>query len=233
MKIEIWSDIMCPFCYIGKRKFEKALDNFEHKDVIEVEWKSFQLMPDLITDPSVNAIEHLAKSKGWTMEYTNQATTHVVNMAKDAGLSFNYDKTVVANSMRAHALLHLAKKNNKQNELKELLLSAYFIEGYNTDDKDFLLETASKIGLSKSIAAEAIDNEEYHFEVKRDIQEGQQLGLTGVPFFVFNRKYAISGAQDVKAFEETLKKSFKDWEVSQSSELKITTGDSCDLDGNC
>lgn len=217
MKIEIWSDVMCPFCYIGKRRFEKAFNKFAHKNEIEVIWKSFQLNPDLVSDPTINALDHLAQSKGWTKEYTEQATAHVINTAKEEGLTFNYGKTIVANSLRAHALLHLAKEFDKQNEVKELLLSGYFIEGKNTDDIAYLVGTGESVGIKKEKILNAINSEDYHFEVKRDIQEGQQLGLTGVPFFVFDRKFGISGAQPLEVFENTLEQAYNKWEGNSTT----------------
>ena len=131
MKIEIWSDVVCPFCYIGKRKMEKALAKFPEKDAIEIEWKSFQLNPDQKTDTSVSTLEHLATSKGWSMDQTREITANVVEMAKSEGLDFDFEKAVVANTRNAHRLIHLAKSAGKGNEMKERLLAAYFSEGKN------------------------------------------------------------------------------------------------------
>jgi predicted DsbA family dithiol-disulfide isomerase len=111
MKVEIWSDVMCPFCYIGKRRFEDALQQFEHKDAIEIEWKSFQLNPDLETDPTININQYLADKKGWTIDHAQQMNDHVTKMAAEAGLTYNLDKAVVANSFKAHRFSHLAKSH--------------------------------------------------------------------------------------------------------------------------
>jgi len=110
MKVEIWSDVMCPFCYIGKRRFEDALKNSEHKDDIQIEWKSFQLNPDMKTDPSVNIDQYLARVKGWSLEQAQDMNAHVTAMAAEAGLTYNFDRAVVANSFNAHRFTHLAKK---------------------------------------------------------------------------------------------------------------------------
>jgi predicted DsbA family dithiol-disulfide isomerase len=200
MKVEIWSDVMCPFCYIGKRKFETALAQFEHKNEVTVEWKSFQLNPDLVTDTSKNTIQHLAESKGWTMDYTNQSIKHVTDMATEVGLHFDFEKAVVANSFDAHRLLHLAKKYNLQNQCKELLLAAYFTEGKNTADHEVLTNIGLQIGLDATEISNVLESNQFADEVKNDIQHSQEIGVRGVPFFVLANKYAISGAQSSETF---------------------------------
>ncbi len=205
MKVEIWSDVMCPFCYIGKRKFEKALANFEHKDQVIVEWKSFQLNPNLETNPSKNTIEHLAESKGWTLDYAKQTTEHVSNIAKEQGLDFNFEKAVVANSFDAHRLLHLSKKYNLQNECEEKLFKAYFVEGKNTADHQVLTNIGLEIGLNQIDITELLKSNLYANEVNNDILQAQQIGVRGVPFFVFGNKYAVSGAQEPETFLGALK----------------------------
>lgn len=200
MKIEIWSDVMCPFCYIGKRKFENALAKFEHKNEVTVEWKSFQLNPNLVTDISINTIQHLAESKGWTMDYTNQSIQHVTDVATEVGLNFNFEKAVVANSFDAHRLLHLAKKYKLQNQCKELLLAAYFTEGKNTADHEVLTNIGLQIGLDANEISNVLESNQYADEVNNDINYAQEIGVRGVPFFVLGNKYAISGAQSIETF---------------------------------
>ena len=131
MKVEIWSDVMCPFCYIGKRKFENALAQFPQRDEVEVVWKSFQLNPFLKTDPSKNTVEHLAEAKGWSLQQAQEATQYVTDIAQKVGLTYNMDKAVVANSFDAHRFLHLAKEHGVQDAAKERVLKAYFTEGVN------------------------------------------------------------------------------------------------------
>lgn len=214
MKVEIWSDVMCPFCYIGKRKFEAALAQFAHRDRVEVVWKSFQLQPDLVTDPSKNTVEHLAQSKGWTMAYTKQAVAIVVNMAKEVGLDYNFDKAVVANSFDAHRLSHYATAKGKGDEMEEQLFKAYFIDGKNTADHAILTQLAVNIGLNEAEVKQVLSGNQYAAEVRQDIYEASQIGVNGVPFFVFNDKYTVSGAQDSRVFLETLQKSFSEWQAS-------------------
>jgi predicted DsbA family dithiol-disulfide isomerase len=200
MKIEIWSDVMCPFCYIGKRKFENALAQFENKDEVEIVWRSFQLNPALQTDPSKNTIEHLAESKGWDMEYTRKTTDYVVNMAKELGLNYDFEKAIVANSFKAHRLLHLAKQNQVQNECEEKLFEAYFIHGKNIDDNDVLLELGLSLGIDSDAILDMLSSDAFASDVESDIYQAQQIGVQGVPFFVFDNKYAISGAQQSETF---------------------------------
>ena len=200
MKVEIWSDVMCPFCYIGKRKFETALAQFEHKNEVIVEWKSFQLNPNLVTDTSKNTIQHLAESKGWTMDYTNQSVQHVTDVAAEVGLHFDFEKAVVANSFDAHRLLHLAKKHNLQDQCKELLLAAYFTEGKNKADHEVLKNIGLQIGLDATEISNVLESNQFADEVNNDIQHSQEIGVRGVPFFVLDNKYAITGAQSSETF---------------------------------
>jgi len=210
MQIEIWSDIMCPFCYIGKRKFEAALSQFEHKDDVEVIWKSYQLSPGMETDPTKNINQFLAEHKGISEERANQMNAYVTQMAADVGLTYDFEKTVVANSFNAHRFSHFAKLFDKQDESEEKLFSAYFTEGKNLDDNEVLIQLGIEIGLDPSALRVTLESGMYTDEVRSDIQEAEQLGLRGVPFFVFDRKYGISGAQDSKVFLETLNKAHEE-----------------------
>lgn len=235
MKIEIWSDIACPFCYIGKRKIEKAISKFEHGDQIEIEWKSFQLNPDQVTQPDKNPQELLAESKGWTVEQTNEILSNVSEMAAEEGLEYHLDKSVVANTKKAHRLLHLAKSAKKGGELKESLLKAYFTDALNIDDDEVLLKLGEDIDLEKSAILEVLTSDKYENEVDQDVYEAQQVGVKGVPFFVLNRKFGISGAQPDAVFDDTLEKAWKEFAKTNSS-IEIAEGDggACDVDGeNC
>ena len=212
MRVEIWSDVMCPFCYIGKRKFETALAQFEHKNEVIVEWKSFQLNPSLVTDISKNTIQHLAESKGWTMEYTHQSIQHVTDVATEVGLHFDFEKAVVANSFDAHRLLHLAKIHKLQNQCKELLLAAYFTEGKNTADHEVLTNIGIQIGLDATEISKVLESNQFADEVNKDINHAQEIGVRGVPFFVLGNKYAISGAQSSETFLAALTQTWNEFE---------------------
>lgn len=231
MKIEIWSDVMCPFCYIGKRHLEEALADFPQKDEVEIVWKSFQLNPDMPESSDENVYEYLAKAKGISLEQSKQMHERVEEMAANAGLDYNFDIAKVANSFKAHRVLQLAKRKNLGNELKEALLEAYFIKGRNTSDYNTLVELATSVGITEAEVELALNEEQFANYVNQDIDEARQIRVQGVPFFVFDRKYAVSGAQPVEHFKATLEK------VQAESSSFINTspeqGDSCDVDGNC
>lgn len=234
MKIEVWSDVMCPFCYIGKRRFEEALQQFEHKDKVEVEWKSFQLNPDMVTDPSVNISQYLADAKGWTLEYAQQMNKHVTEMAAEVGLTYNMDNAVVANSFNAHRFAHLAKKHNLGDAAEEALFKAHFTDGKNMDDAETLAELGTSIGLIADEVKQMLATDAFADDVKHDIAEAQYLGIQGVPFFVMNNKYGVSGAQAVPIFTQTLEKAFDEWNDEQAApKLEIVEGPTCGPDGDC
>lgn len=204
MKVEIWSDVMCPFCYIGKRKFEIALNQFSGKDKVEIEWRSFQLNPNLKTEPDKSINEYLAESKGWTLDYTRKANEHVTTIARQVGLVYNFDKAVVANSFDAHRLSHLAKKYGMQNQTEEKLFSAYFTEGKNTADHETLVQIGTESGLNSEEIRTMLKGKDFEDAVRRDIYYAQQLEINAVPFFLFDEKYAVTGAQESETFLRVL-----------------------------
>ncbi len=206
IKIEIWSDVICPFCYMGKRKLELALQQnpIPHK----IEWKSFLLDPSIPThfEKPIHVYEYLANRKGISLAQSEELHKNVVHSAKQLGLEYNFSIAVVANTMNAHKTLHLAKKWNLQNEWKEKLLYSYFTMGKNIADPTTLQELGSEIGLPKNEILEVLESDQYQDEMEADIREAQELGIRGVPFFIFDRKYAISGAQDISVFQTALQK---------------------------
>ncbi len=204
MKIEIWSDVMCPFCYIGKRKFENALAQFEHKEDVEIIWKSFQLNPDQETTPGKNINQYLAEIKGWSLEQAKSMNDRVTAMAKEVGLECDFDKAVIANSFDAHRLIQLAKKSGKGDAAEERLFKAYFTEGKNTGDREVLIQLGSEIGLDTTQVKEMLESNAYADDVHKDVYEAQQVGVRGVPFFVLGSKYAVSGAQESATFLQAL-----------------------------
>ncbi|MBP9211766.1 MAG: DsbA family oxidoreductase [Bacteroidetes bacterium] len=204
MKVEIWSDVMCPFCYIGKRHFEAALKEFSGRDSVTVEWKSFQLNPSMVTDPTRNVTQYLAEIKGVSVEQAKKMNAQVTAMAKEAGLTYDFDKAVVANSFDAHRLSHFAKQFGKQDDVEERLFRAYFTEGKNTADHDTLVRLAEEAGLDAGAVRTMLAGKDFAEDVERDIYEAQQVGARGVPFFVFDDKYAVSGAQPVQLFAQVL-----------------------------
>lgn len=231
MKVQIWSDVRCPFCYVGKRKFEMALQDFEHKNDVEVEWKSFELDPDLATQSDVNATDHLAAIKGISKERALEMQEYVKQVAKEAGLEFYPDKAIVANSFNAHRLIQFAKTKGLGNEAEEALFKAHFTEGKNIDDIEMLVETGVSIGLPENETKEMLASDGFAKEVEQDEMQAQQLGISGVPFFVLNDKYAVSGAQAPETFLEAMEQTWK--ETEHKKPLIINEGESCSADGNC
>lgn len=201
VKIEIWSDINCPFCYIGKRHLEAALETFSEK--VEIEWKSFELDPTANPPKGADQTELLAKKYGRTVEWAKEMNNNITDMARQSGLDFHMDKLVPANSFHAHRLIHLAKVQGKQDQMKERLLKARFTEGLDIGDKAILLKLAQDVGLSD--ASDVLNGTLFENEVRADENMAREFGISGVPFFVFNRKFALSGAQPIEAFKEVLK----------------------------
>lgn len=195
---------MCPFCYIGKRNFELALKEFPQKEQVEIEWKSFQLNPAMVTDPSKNINEFLAEHKGISVAQAKQMNDRVTEMAREVGLLYDFDKAIVANSFDAHRLSHFAKKHGVQNAVEELLFKAYFTEGKNTADHEILIAIAVEAGLNSEEARTMLASNQFADDVNSDIYEAQQVGARGVPFFVFDYKYAVSGAQPSELFLQVL-----------------------------
>ncbi len=230
MTIEIWSDVMCPFCYIGKRKFERALAQFPQRSQAHIVWKSFQLNPALVTDATKNTTEHLAESKGWTLDYAKGMTQHVSQLAEQVGLSFDFDKAVVANSFDAHRFSAFAKTKGLQDAAEERLFAAYFTEGRNTADHATLAELGENIGLNAAEIRAMLDSNAFADEVEQDIYESQQYGIRGVPFFLFDKKYGVSGAQESPVFLQALTQTYNEMEKIGPSVLE---GETCEIDGDC
>lgn len=232
LKIQIWSDIMCPFCYIGKRRLENAITLFGHQDTIEIEWKSFQLDPYFVASKDDNLVDHLAekyqKDKDWAIEMLENMTQNAAN----SGLEFHFEKAIMANSFNAHRLLHLAKQHHLGSELKELLFKAYLTDGKDINDIETLKQLGIQIGLNPYLIDQVLNSNSYSKEVAEDIQMAQKIGIQGVPFFVFDNKYAVSGAQHVETFVKTLEKVWEEGNFeSKITILNSENTDACGIDG--
>src|SRR5665647_40889 len=188
MKVDIWSDVRCPFCYIGKKKFEAALERFSQKDKVKVNWRSFELDPSIETNPGVNAIDHLAAIKGISRAQAEGMHQHVTGVAKEIGLDFNFEKSVVANSFNAHRLIQLAQSKGLAEKAEEELFKAHFMEGKNIDDKDILAQIGKTIGINENEVKEMLISDTFSGEVKQDEIQARSLGINGVPFFVLGDK---------------------------------------------
>jgi predicted DsbA family dithiol-disulfide isomerase len=204
IKVEVWSDINCPFCYIGKRHLEQAIKKFERD--VKVEWKSFELDPTGNPSKGASQEELLAQKYGRDVAWAREMNQNITQMAKDAGLDFNMQNVVPANSFNAHRLLHLAKSLNKQNELKEALLEAKFVRGIDIGSISELTKISIETGINQEDLKKLFEHEDFTKEVRADEFKAQQLGIRGVPFFVVNNSYGLSGAQPVEAFIEVFQK---------------------------
>ena len=208
MTVEIWSDVMCPFCYIGKRRFETALAEFSHKDRVDVIWKSFQLDPGIRAEKGRSVNEYLAERKGWSPDEARAANARVTRMAEGEGLHYDFDKAVVANSFDAHRLVQLGKARGRGDAVEENLFRAYFTEGRDISDPETLAELGASSGLDAGEVRAMLAEGGFRPEVERDLLEARQIGVTGVPFFVLDRKYALSGAQESGTFLRVLQRTW-------------------------
>lgn len=233
MKVDIWSDIRCPFCYVGKKNFEKALANFPEKTNIEVNWHSFQLDPKMITEVDKNALENFSERKGVSISQAKEMYNHVNNAGKMAGIDFDLEGQKVANSYKGHLLLQFAATKNLANEMEEELFKAQLVEGKNIDDEDVLVEIGKSLFLNEEEIKAALHSDDYKFAVSQDISLAQQMGINAVPFFVINDKYGVSGAQPSEVFQEVLEKSWEEFSKGDQGLKIIHRGESCDVEGNC
>lgn len=228
MTVEIWSDIMCPFCYIGKRRFEAGLARFPERDKVNIIWRSFQLDPGLKTDPSMSVNQLLARKKGWSVEQAAMMNARVTGMAREAGLDYHLDKAVVANSLDAHRFSHLAAKHGVQDQAEEALFHAYFTEGKNTADHEVLAAIGAQLGIDRQETLDMLASDAYTDAVEQDIARAQQIGVQGVPFFVVDNRYAVSGAQESETFAGALQAA---WDARGPLNTVGTDENSCGPDG--
>lgn len=228
MKVEIWSDIACPWCFIGKRRFETALADFAHKEDVEVLWRSYQLDPSLPDHYDGTEIQYLSERKGMDPGQLAGMLDTVKATAAGEGLSYDFDSLVVANSFTAHRLIHLAKASGIPGAAaaaKEALLSAHFEKGQDIGSHDVLAAIGTGLGLDPDLIRTVLAGDDFTEEVRRDIAEAQALGVNGVPFFVLDRKYGISGAQPAEVFSQALNQAW-----SEAHPLEMVGGPSSGSD---
>lgn len=217
VKIEIFSDVACPWCFIGKRRFEKALESFEHRDRVEVEWKSYQLDPSLPEHDDRHEIDYLSQVKGMPREQVTQMLAHVTEQARGEGLAYDFDSLVVANSWKAHRVIQRAKAASPQtaDALEEQLFRAHFEQGLDIGDEQVLARLGAAAGLTEAQVRDALTEDRWETAVKQDLATAQALGVTGVPFFVLGRKYGISGAQPTELFTQALHQAWSEFQPLQ------------------
>lgn len=236
MKIQVWSDFVCPFCYIGKKRLEQALANFPHKDQVEVEFKSFELDPNSPKYNGKGIHEILAAKYGMSIEQAKQANDGVGSQAASVGLKFNFDGMKPGNTFDAHRLAKLAKEKGKEAELTEKLLHAYFTDSKDIGDEEVLADIAASAGMDREETLKMLqDKNAFANDVRIDEAIAQQYGIRGVPYFIINNKYAISGAQAPETFAGALQKVWE--EESASPVFQDISGEASDdtacVDGSC
>ncbi|OUM85518.1 MAG: disulfide bond formation protein DsbA [Bacillus thermozeamaize] len=212
IQVEIWSDFVCPFCYIGKRRFERALDQFEHKDEVKVVFRSFELDPHAPQIQDQNVHERLAEKYGMSLEQAKAMNERVGRLAEEVGLHYDFDNMKPTNTFDAHRLSHFAKREGKMGEMTERLMKAYFTEGLHIGKHEQLADLASEVGMEREKVLDMLRKNDFSEEVRRDEFIARQIGITGVPFFLFNQTYAVSGAQSSDVFLDVLQKV---WEEEQ------------------
>jgi predicted DsbA family dithiol-disulfide isomerase len=205
LTVEIWSDIVCPWCYVGKRRFEKALEQFPHRDQVELTWRSFQLDPTAPPRRTVSSAEHLASKYGMSVEQAERSNAQMTELAASEGLEYHLDRTLGGNSFDAHRLIHLAKAQGLQDEMKERLMRAYFTEGAAIGDAETLVRLAIEVGVDPR----GLTGEAYADAVHADEELAARIGIRGVPFFVLDRRYGVSGAQPSELLLEALGKAWE------------------------
>ena len=235
MKVEIWSDYVCPFCYIGKRHFEEALKQFPDKESIEVIYKSFELDPNASRDGNPNVYDMLAAKYGMTREQAIANTDQITRQAKAVGLDYKMDSAIQTNTFDAHQLACYAETKGKGKEMTERLLKAHFVDSLHVGQHETLADLAAEVGLDREEVLHMLQDGDFADQVHSDEQEARQLGVQGVPFFVINRKYAVSGAQPSEVFLNALLKAWSENQplqtIAGSDDGVVCTDEGCAVPG--
>ncbi|MGN6575300.1 MAG: DsbA family oxidoreductase [Nocardioides sp.] len=215
LKVDVWSDIACPWCYVGKRRFAEGVRRYQAAGggEVEVEYHSFELAPDTPVDFQGSEADFLADHKGLPLDQVRQMLAQMTEVARAEGLEFDYDSLQHTNTLKAHEALHAAKAAGRQAELKERLLRAYFTEGRHIGYDDELADLAAEVGLDRETVLAALREGTYREDVAADIAQANAYGIRGVPFFVIGGRYGVSGAQDPQLFADALRQAAADTEV--------------------
>jgi predicted DsbA family dithiol-disulfide isomerase len=232
MHVEIWSDVVCPWCYLGKRRFEHALAQFAHRDDVEVVWRSFELDPTSPRSTSGTLTELLAQKMGTSVERAAAGHARLAALGAEEGLEYRFDSAKPGNTFDAHRMIHLAAAHRLQAPMKERLMRAYFTDGLPIADRETLVTLASEVGLDAVEAREMLAGDDYADAVREDERRAARLGITGVPFYVFDEKYGVSGAQPTALFREVIEQVWTESHplmtaVPAADEAATCEGDSC------
>ncbi len=232
MQVEIWSDIACPWCYVGKRRFEAALEGFAHRDDVTVTWHSFELDPRAPQQHDMPQPELLARKYGTTVEQAHAMNSRMSEAAAGEGLTFHLDQVKVGNTFNAHRLLHFAADQGHREALGERLFAAYLSEGAALGDTDTLVALAADIGMVADEVREVLESDRFADAVRQDEAEAQTIGVTGVPFFVLDRRYGVSGAQSPEVLRGALQQAWDERAPTIAMVGGDTGADDCS-DGSC
>lgn len=238
MKVEIWSDIACPYCYIGKRKFENALAKFPHANEIELVWHSYELNPDLPKRPlGQSYYEYFAGLHGSSIEEVKADLQGLVDLAKEVGLDYHFEKLVVANTSDALRLVKLAKKHKLADETEEVLFKAYFVDGEDISDRVTLVRLGTSVGIPEDEIMTLLNGDEFVIDIEADIRFSEdELDLEYIPFYLFNGKDIIQGSLAEEEYLDVLHNSYNFWKengVSKGGGGERHKGRACSPDGTC
>lgn len=237
MKITIWSDIACPYCYIGKRKMEKALEQFPYRDDIELEWRSYELDPDLPKEALESKIYgYFADKYNMSVNEAHETMAKTASLAKEVGLNYDFDNLIVANTNDALRLVKLANESGLATEAEEILFDAYFVKGLDISDKETLVKLGTQIGLKENDILALLAGNKYVANIAKDIEYSEnKYNLEYIPFYIFNNKQIVQGSIPSEKYLEVLNNSYKEWKENRisSGTAEIITGQSCSIDGVC
>ncbi len=236
MKIEIWSDIACPYCYIGKRKLELALAEFPNKNNVEIIWNSYELNPNRPkVMPEASFYEYFSEGHNMSIDETKDTLHKLETLAKEVGLDYDFSKAKAVNTSYALRLVKLAKEYDVADQVEELLFKAYFIDGKNIAEEQLLFQIASTVNIDNEKAQKIFNSDAYLDQIKKDMEYSEnELELEYIPFYRFNEKHIIQGSIAIEDYLSVLKKAYAEWESGDSSgESDLISGQSCSIDGVC
>ena len=229
MRVEIWSDVVCPWCYVGKRRFEAALAKFEHADDVEVTWRSFELEPNAPPEQTEPHAERLARKYGVSLQQVEAMDARLVGEAKKEGLDFRLAESKGGNTFDAHRLIHFAGESGRAGEMKERLMRAYFTEGVAIGERAELVRLAVEVGFDEADVKGMLSSDQLANEVRADEARARAFGISGVPFFAIDERYGVSGAQPTDALLDVLRQAYV------NSQMVVVGGDDADscAEGSC
>ena len=230
MDVEIWSDIACPWCYVGKRRFEAALARFEHRDDVRVTWRSFELDPAAPAEREGERAERLAEKYGMSVERAREMERQMTDTAAGEGLDFRFDLARSGSTFDGHRVVHLAGEHGLQDAMKERLLRAYFGEGQLMSDRETLVRLAVEVGLDVDEVRGMVASDRFAEEVRDDERTAHAFGISAVPTFVVDRSIGVSGAQPPEALLELLREG---WARRAPAPVMVAGGEACGVDGDC